>query len=97
MDINVINAVSGVVMSPLVDKLSKKVSVAEIRNLHNSLQTMYEQEQMQEAFSLIHIIIKASGVRLPTEYKCIVDNPKLREMFIYEVIEDIEDILYDFE
>ena len=51
----------------------------------------------QEAFSLLHIIIKTSGVRLPDEYKCIVDNEILHSDFIEEAIADLEDILYDLE
>ena len=51
----------------------------------------------QDAFSLLHIIIKTSGVRLPEEYRCIVDNEKLRADFVEEAVEDLEDILYDLE
>ena len=51
----------------------------------------------QDAFSLLHIIIKTSGVRLPEEYRCIVDNGKLRADFVEEAITDLEDILYDLE
>lgn len=68
-----------------------------MRNLYNSLEHMCKEEQKQEAFSLIHIIIKSSGVRLPAEYRCVVDNAKLREAFVDEAIADLEDILYDLE
>ena len=69
----------------------------EVRNLYSSLEFMIENERTQEAFSLLHIIIKTSGVRLPEEYRCIVDNEKLRADFVEEAIADLEDILYDFE
>lgn len=97
VNINMLNAVSGAIMSPVVDKMSKKVSAEEVRNLYNSLEFMSENELTQEAFSLLHIIIKTSGVRLPDEYRCIVDNAKLRADFLEEAIEDLEDILYDLE
>ena len=58
---------------------------------------MIENEMTQEAFSLLHIIIKTSGVCLPEEYRCIVDNVKLRAGFVEEAIADLEDILYDLE
>lgn len=97
MNVHVMNALSGAIMSPVIDKMLKKTSVDEIRNLYNSLEFMNENEMTQEAFSLLHIIIKSSGVRLPSEYRCIIDNAKLRADFVEEAIADLEDILYDLE
>ena len=97
MNAHIMNALSGAIMSPVVDKICKKASVEEIRNLYNSLEFMNDNEMTQEAFSLLHIIIKSSGVRLPSEYRCIIDNPKLRADFVEEAIADLEDILYDLE
>ena len=97
MNIYSLNAVSGAIMSPMVDKLSKKVSAEEISNFYNSLEFLNENELTQDAFSLLHIIIKASGVRLPEEYSCIVGNEKLRADFVEEAIADLEDIMYDLE
>ena len=97
MTIEIINQVSGAIMSTLVDKMSKKVSADEVRNLYSSLEFMIENEMTQDAFSLLHIIIKTSGVRLPEEYRCIVDNEKLQADFVEEAIADLEDILYDLE
>ena len=97
MTIEIINQVSGAIMSTLVDKMSKKVSADEVRNLYSSLEFMIENERTQEAFSLLHTIIKTSGVRLPEEYRCIVDNEKLRADFVEEAVVDLEDILYDLE
>ena len=97
MTIEIINQVSGAIMSPMVDKLSKKVSAEEISNFYNSLEFLNENELTQDAFSLLHIIIKASGVRLPEEYSCIVGNEKLRADFVEEAIADLEDIMYDLE
>ena len=97
MTIEIINQVSGAIISPMVDKLCKKVSAEEVRILYSSLEFMIENEMTQDAFSLLHIIIKTSGVRLPEEYRCIVDNEKLRADFVEEAIADLEDILYDLE
>ena len=97
MNAHIINVVSGAIISPMVDKLCKKVSVEEVRNLYSSLEFMIENEMTQDAFSLLHIIIKTSGIRLPEEYRCIVDNEKLRADFVEEAISDLEDILYDLE
>ena len=97
MTIEIINQVSGAIMSPMVDKLSKKVSAEEISNFYNSLEFLNENELTQDAFSLLHIIIKASGVRLPEEYSCIVGNEKLRADFVEEAMADLEDILLDYE
>ena len=97
MTIEIINQVSGAIMSPMVDKLSKKVSAEEISNFYNSLEFLNENELTPDAFSLLHIIIKASGVRLPEEYSCIVGNEKLRADFVEEAIADLEDIMYDLE
>lgn len=97
MNAHIMNALSGTIMSPVVDKICKKVSVEEVRNLHNSLEFMYENDLMQEAFSLLHILITSSGIRLPSEYRCIIDNSELRADFVEEAIADLEDILYDFE
>ena len=97
MTIEIINQVSGAIISPMVDKLSKKVSAEEISNFYNSLEFLNENELTQDAFSLLHIIIKASGVRLPEEYSCIVGNEKLRADFVEEAIADLEDIMYDLE
>lgn len=97
MNIQMVNALSGAIISPMVDKLCKKVSAEEVRNLYSSLEFMIENEVTQDAFSLLHIIIKTSGVRLPEEYRCIVDNEKLRADFVEEAIADLEDILCDLE
>ena len=97
MNAHIINAVSGAIMSPMVDKLCKKVSAEEVSNLYNSLEFLNENELTQEAFSLLHIIIKTSEVLLPEEYRCIVDNEKLRADFVEEAIADLEDIFYDLE
>lgn len=58
---------------------------------------MCENDLKEEAFSLLHIIIKLSRVSLPEEYSCIVGNEKLRADFVEEAIADLEDILYDLE
>ncbi len=97
MNTHIMNALSGAIMSPVVDKICKKASVEEIRNLYNSLEFLNENELTHEAFSLLHIIIKTAGVRLPEEYRCIVDNKKLQADFVEEAIADLEDILYDLE
>ena len=97
MTIERINQVSGAIMSPMVDKISKKVSTDEVGNLYSSLEFMIENELTQEAFSMLHIIIKTSGVRIPEEYRCIADNEKLRADFVEEAIADLEDIMYDLE
>lgn len=97
MNIQIVNALSGAIISLVVDKLCKKVSAEEVSNLYNSLEFLNENELTQEAFSLLHIIIKTSGVCLPEEYRCIVDNEKLRADFVEEAIADLEDILYDLE
>ena len=68
-----------------------------MRNLYNSLDFLCKNELTQEAFSMLHIIIKTSGVSLPEEYRCIVDNEKLRADFVEEAIADLEDILCDLE
>ena len=95
MNAHIINAVSGAIISPMVDKLCKKVSAEEVSKLYNSLEFMNENELTQEAFSLLHIIIKTSGVCLPEEYRYIADNEKLQAYFVEEAIADLEDILYD--
>ena len=41
-------------------------------------------------------LYKTSGVCLPKEYRCIIDNAKLRADFVEEALADMEDILYDF-
>ena len=69
MNAHIINAVSGAIISPMVDKLCKKVSAEDVRILYSSLEFMIENEIIQEAFSLLHIIIKTSGVRLPEGYR----------------------------
>lgn len=97
MNIQIVNALSGAIISLVVDKLCKKVSAEEVSNLYNSLEFLNENELTQEAFSLLHIIIKTSGVCLPEKYRCIVDNEKLRADFVEEAIADLEDILYDLE
>lgn len=97
MTIEIINQVSGAIMSPLVDKISKKISAEAVGNLYSSLEFLYENELTQEAFSMLHIIIKTSGVRIPEEYRCIADNEKLRADFIEEAVADLEDIMYDLE
>ena len=97
MNAHIINAVSGAIISPMVDKLCKKVSAEEVGNLYSSLEFMIENEMTQESFSILHIIIKSSGVRLPEEYRCIVGNEKLRADFVEEAVADLEDILYDLE
>lgn len=96
-NVQMLNTVSGAIISPLVDKIIKKNTIGEMRDLYNALENMCESDLKDEAFSILHIIIKTSGVRLPSEYQCIVDNPKLRSDFVEEAIADIEDILYDLE
>lgn len=97
MNIYMLNAVSGAIMSPLVDRLCKKVTVDELQNLYIALESMCENDLVEEAFSVLHTSIKISGVRLPSEYRCIIDNPNLRADFVEEAIADLEDILYDLE
>lgn len=63
----------------------------------NTLESMCEQDLMEEAFCVLHTIIKTSGIRLPDEYKCIVDNEILHSDFIEEAVADLEDMLYDLE
>ena len=95
MNIQMLNAVSGTIMSPMIDKLCKKVTVDEVQNLYTALESMCENDLKEEAFYVLHAIIKISGVRLPEEYRCIIDNEKLRDDFVEEAVADLEDILYD--
>ena len=97
MNIQMLNAASGSIMSPMIDKLCKKFKVEEVQNLYNALESMCEQDLIEEAFCVLHTIIKTSGVRLPEEYSCIVGNEKLRADFVEEAIADLEDIMYDLE
>ena len=97
MNIYTLNAVSGAIMSPMVDKLRKKIKVEEVQNLYNALESICEQDLIEEAFCVLHTIIKISGVRLPDEYKCIVDNEILHSDFVEEAVADLEDIIYDLE
>lgn len=97
MNIQMLNAVSGTIMSPMIDKLCKKVTVDEVQNLYTALESMCENDFEEEAFYVLHAFIKNSGVRLPEEYRCIIDNEKLRDDFVEEAIADLEDILNDLE
>ena len=97
MNAHIMNALSGAIMSPIVDKLCEKVSNDEIKNLHSSLEFMKENEMTQETFSVLHIIIKTSSVGVPSEFRCIVDNENLQADFVEEAIADLEDILCDLE
>ena len=97
MNIQIINAVSGAIITPLVDKLCKKVTVDEVQNLYTALESMCENDLKEEAFYVLHALIKMSSVRLSEEYHCIADNEKLRADFVEESIADLEDILYDLE
>ena len=97
MTIEKINQISGAIMSPMVDKLRKKIKVEEVQNLYNALESMCEQDLIEEAFCVLHTIIKISGVRLPDEYKCIVDSEILHSDFVEEAVADLEDIIYDLE
>lgn len=97
MNIQMLNAVSGSILSPMIDKLCKKIKVEEVQNLYNTLESMCEQDLMEGAFCVLHTIIKTSGIRLPDEYKCIVDNEILHSDFIEEAVADLEDMLYDLE
>ena len=97
MNIQMLNAVSGTIMSLMIDKLCKKINVDEVQNLYNALESMCEHNLMEEAFCVLHTIIKTSGVCLPHEYKCIVDNEVLHSDFVEEAVADLEDILYDLE
>lgn len=97
MNIYTLNAVSGAIMPPMVDKLCKKVTVDEVQNLYTALESMCENDLKEEAFYVLHTLIKMSGVRLSEEYHCIADNEKLRADFVEEAIADLEDILYDLE
>ena len=53
-----LNAVSGAIMSPMVDKLCKKVSAEKVSILYNSLEFLNENELTREAFSLLHIMVR---------------------------------------
>ena len=95
MNIQIINAVSGAIITPLVDKLCKKVTVDEVQNLYTAPESMCENDLKEEAFYVLHPLIKMSGVRLSEDYHCIADNEKLRADFVEEAVADLEDILYD--
>ena len=97
MNIQTLNTVSGAIISPLVDKLCKKVTVDDVQNLYTVLKSMCENDLKDESFSVLHTIIKMSGVRLPEEYSYIVNYEKLRADFVEEAIGDLEDIIYDLE
>ena len=97
MNNNFINSLAGAIMSPVVDRISKRVSVEEIRNLYNLLESMYENNQTGAVFDYLNIIIKLSRVSLPHEYYYILDNNELRDEFVEEAMADLEDILLDYE
>lgn len=97
MNTNVVNFVSGAIISPLFDKICDITNISKAKEIYTSFKKMYELGLKEDIFSILHMLITTSDVDVPDQYFDMVDNPEFRECFVYEVLEDFEDLMYDIE
>ena len=83
MNAHIMNALSGAIMSPIVDKLCKKVSTDEIKNLHSSLEFMKENEMTQEAFQVLEFLVSFNVLLITKIYKQALSRKPLQNWKIY--------------
>lgn len=97
MNTNVVNFVSGAIISPLFDKMCDITNVSKSKEIYTSFKKMYELGLKEDIFSILHMLITTSDVDVPDQYFDMVDNPEFRAGFVYEALEDFEDLMYDIE
>ena len=97
MNNNIVNFVSGAIISPLFDKMCDITNVSKAKEIYTSFKKMYELGLNEEIFSILHMLIVSSGIDVPKQHLDMADDEEFRESFVFEVIEDFEDLMYDIE
>lgn len=97
MNNNIVNFVSGAIISPLFDKMCDITNVSKAKEIYTSFQKMYDLGLKEEIFSILHMLIASSGIDVPKQYLDMVDDEEFRGIFVFEAIEDFKDLMYDIE
>lgn len=89
---------SGALTLPLFDKLLHKTKdIDKLRKLYQLLEFLYANDQKQMAFQLICLCFDMTGLRLPKMFGEMTRQVSAQADFAGEVLEDLEDILRDYE
>lgn len=97
MNNNIVNFVSGAIISPLFDKMCDITNVSKAKEIYTSFKKMYELGLNEEIFLILHMLIVSSGIDVPKQHLDMADDEEFRESFVFEAIEDFEDLMYDIE
>ena len=95
-----VNGISGLYTWPLLSEvwdlyLHDSEAMAELQAFLNDI---YEKEQYEIMISVLKIMYNFCGLIIPEEVQMIFDCyiQKLKEVYLYEFLEDFQDIMYDF-
>ena len=94
-----INYISGLYTSPLLSEvwdlyLHDAEAMAELQAFLNEI---YEKEQFDIMIGVLKIIYNFYGLHIPSKIQMIFDSDiqELKEVYLYEFLEDFQDIMYD--
>ena len=95
-----VNCISGVHTWPLLSEVWDLYlhDTEAMLNLQTFLNEAYEKEQYEIMIGLMKIIYNFCSLPIPDEVQIIFDcdTQKLKEVYLYEFLEDFQDIMYDF-
>lgn len=95
-----VNYISGAYTSPLLSEIWSFYAndIDAMEELHTFLKEVFQKEQFEIMIGILKILYNLCGLPIPDAvqiiYNCDVKN--LKELYLYEFLEDFQDLMYDF-
>ena len=95
-----VNCISGAHTLPLLSEVwgLYQNDLGLMRDLQAFLNEVYKKDQYEILIGILKILYSFSGLLIPDVIQMIFDcaEKKVKELYLYEFIEDFQDIMYDF-
>lgn len=95
-----VNIISGAHTWPLLSEVWNlyQNDLTAMEELQTFLNAVYEQGQYDFLIGILKILYSCCGLFIPDDLQMIFDceEKELKEIYLYEFLEDFQDIMYDF-
>ncbi len=96
-----VNCISGAHTWPLLSEVWNlyQNDVTQMEELQDFLNAVYEQGQYDVLIGILEVLYSCCGLLIPEDLQMIFDceEKELKETFLYEFLEDFQDIMYDLQ
>ncbi len=92
-----INIASGTFAAPLADTIYAICESSDsLRWMLGISKALFESKKFDASIKFLHLLYDISGLNYPDEISMIENNREFTELFINELLLDLEDLMYDY-